>query len=77
MPGLPVSVGASVVACSMTVSALPPPCLGGWSLAQLLTPKMRAERPITHSAAGGLSTVIALPASSEPKNHAFQLFVPL
>ncbi len=29
-----------------------------------------------HSAAGGLSTVIELPASSEPKSRAFQLLVP-
>ena len=37
---------------------------------------MRAERAITHSDAGGLSTVMELAASDEPKKNAFQLFVP-
>ena len=36
-------------------------------------PKTRADRPISHSDSGGLSTVMKLPGSSEPKNHAFQL----
>ncbi len=31
---------------------------------------------MTHSDAGGLSTVIALDASNEPKKNAFQLWVP-
>ena len=39
-------------------------------------PKSRAEAVITHSAAGGLSTVIALPESSEPKSHALSDCVP-
>ncbi len=39
-------------------------------------PKSRTDRPITHKAAGVLSTVIALPASNEPKNNAFQLAEP-
>jgi hypothetical protein len=38
--------------------------------------KIRADRPITQNAAGGLSTVIELPESSEPNSHAFQLCVP-
>jgi hypothetical protein len=37
---------------------------------------MRADNPITHMAAGGLSTVMALPASSEPNSSAFQLWEP-
>ena len=41
-----------------------------------LTPKMRAEISITHNAAGGLSTVMKLAASDDPKKNAFQLFVP-
>ena len=41
-----------------------------------LTPKIRAEISITHSDAGGLSTVIEFAASEEPKKNAFQLFVP-
>ena len=39
-------------------------------------PNTRADSAITQSAAGGLSTVIALAASNEPKKNAFQLFVP-
>jgi hypothetical protein len=38
-----------------------------------LTPKIRAESPVTHSAAGVLSTVITFAASLDPKNQAFQL----
>src|SRR5690242_11948812 len=48
----------------------------GARIDQLFTPNRRADRPITHRAAGGLSTVIALPASSEPNSHAFQLCAP-
>jgi hypothetical protein len=36
-----------------------------------LTPNRRIDRPITHIAAGGLSTVIALPGSREANSHAF------
>ena len=39
-------------------------------------PKMRAERTITHNAPGGLSTVIELPASSDPNSHALSDSVP-
>ena len=38
-------------------------------------PNTRADNAITHSAAGGLSTVTTLPASNEPKKNASQLFV--
>ena len=41
-----------------------------------LSPKIRTDKAINHSEAGGLSTVIALPASSEPKKKAFQLCEP-
>ena len=41
-----------------------------------LTPKMRAEISMTHSDAGGLSTVMKFDASDEPKKNAFQLVVP-
>jgi len=43
---------------------------------QEVNPKIRAERICTHRAAGGLSTVMKLPGSIEPKKNAFQLFVP-
>src|SRR3954469_2339374 len=36
-------------------------------------PNARADRPMSHSDSGGLSTVMKLPGSSEPKNIAFQL----
>ena len=48
----------------------------GTRMLQELTPKMRADSPITHSDAGGLSTVIRFAASKEPKKNAFQLCVP-
>ncbi len=41
-----------------------------------LKPKILPDNAITHSEAGGLSTVIALPESSEPNSHAFQSWVP-
>ena len=44
---------------------------------QLEKPKILPESSITHSAAGGLSTVMNDPGSSEPKKNAFQLSVPL
>ncbi len=34
-------------------------------------PNSRTDRPMTHSEAGGLSTVMKLAASLAPKNHAF------
>jgi hypothetical protein len=43
---------------------------------QELTPNSRAETAITHSERGGLSTVMKLAASEEPKNSAFQLEAP-
>ena len=43
---------------------------------KLEKPKTRANAVATHSAAGGLSTVMTLPESSEPNSHAFQLCVP-
>src|SRR3954447_11897627 len=36
-------------------------------------PKTRADRPMSHSESGGLSTVMKLPRSSAPKNHALKL----
>jgi hypothetical protein len=43
---------------------------------QELTPKIRADSAMNHSAAGVLSTVMALAASEEPKKNAFQLAEP-
>ena len=39
-------------------------------------PSARADRPMSHSDSGGLSTVMKLPGSIEPKNQAFQLSLP-
>ena len=41
-----------------------------------LRPKIRAEISIGHRKAGGLSTVMKLDESEDPKNMAFQLLVP-
>ena len=48
----------------------------GTSMLELEKPKMRPDSAITHSEAGGLSTVMKFDESSEPKKNAFQLFVP-
>ena len=53
-----------------------PAAASGSSMLQEVNPKIRAERICTHRAAGGLSTVMKLPGSIEPKKNAFQLFVP-
>ena len=43
---------------------------------QLPKPKMRPDNSISQSEAGGLSTVMKLDESREPKKKAFQLLVP-
>ena len=43
---------------------------------QEFSPNRRTERPVIHRAAGGLSTVMALAESDEPKNHAVQSWDP-
>ena len=48
----------------------------GSSMVNALKPNSLPDNAITHSAAGGLSTVMALPASSDPNSHAFQSWVP-
>ena len=47
----------------------------GASRLQELTPNRRADSPMTQRAAGGLSTVMKLDASEEPKKKAFQLWL--
>ncbi len=56
-------------------TAATPSSACGTRMLHALTPKTRANASITQSDAGDLSTVIELPASSEPKKKAFQLFV--
>ena len=41
-----------------------------------LKPNSLPDSAITHIAAGGLSTVMALPASWDPNNHAVRSCVP-
>ena len=48
----------------------------GTRMLHALTPKTRAERSMTQSAAGDLSTVMKLEASKDPKKKAFQLVEP-
>lgn len=64
------------VACRTAMDATPNRACGSSRL-QAPNPRTRANRPIAHSAMGGLSTVMNDPASREPKKNAFQLWVPL
>ena len=63
------------VAYSTATDAAPINACGA-STDQLFMPNNRTDKPVTHSDAGGLSTVMKLCASSEPKNHADQLCEP-
>ena len=65
----------ATVAYRIPTAATP---MSAWGTRRLheLSPKMRTLRDMTHSAAGVLSTVIALPASNEPKRKASQLCEP-
>ena len=62
-------------ACSRATDPTPISACGTSRL-QELKPKIRALSAITQSDAGGLSTVIALPESSEPNSQAFHDCVP-
>ena len=44
----------------------------GSSMVNALKPKSLPDNAITHNAAGGLSTVMALPESNEPNSQAVQ-----
>ncbi len=48
----------------------------GNSIVNALKPKSLPDNAITHNAAGGLSTVMALPASCDPNSHAVRSWVP-
>jgi len=48
----------------------------GTRMLHAFTPNSRADSPVSHSEPGGLSTVMKLAASKEPKKKAFQLWVP-
>jgi hypothetical protein len=57
-------------------TATTPARASGARMAHDENPKIRAEISWTQNAAGGLSTVMNEPGSSEPKKNAFQLTVP-
>ena len=59
-----------------TATAATPISACGSSMVNALNPNSLPDNAITHIAAGGLSTVMALPASSEPNSQAFQSWVP-
>ncbi len=48
----------------------------GSRIEKLEKPNTRAESPISINDSGGLSTVMKLPGSIDPKNQAFQLSAP-
>ena len=77
----PANSAALGVASRFTVAyriatAATPSSACGTRIDHEFTPKIRAESSMTHSDAGGLSTVMKLDESSEPNRNAFQLFVP-
>ena len=57
-------------------TAATPSSACGTSRLQLERPKIRTDRPMIQSEAGGLSTVIDAAGSRAPKNQAFQLSPP-
>ncbi len=63
-------------ATKTTATVATPSRAWGASMLQLFSPKRRPDSSITQRAPGGLSTVMKLDASDEPKKKAFQLFVP-
>src|SRR5436309_2689475 len=63
------------VACSSHTAATPSSACGT-SIDQELKPKIRPDSSIGHRDSGGLSTVMKLDESNEPKKNAFQLCVP-
>ena len=48
----------------------------GANAERLFTPNSRIDSPVSQSEAGGLSTVMKLCASSDPKNHDDQFCEP-
>jgi hypothetical protein len=68
-------VSRLTAACDRATVATPSSACGT-SMLQLLKPNSRPLISMGHRKKAGLSTVIALPASSEPNSIAFQLVVP-
>ena len=63
------------VACTTPTAAVPARACGS-SMLHVPNPSTRPDSAISHSAIGGLSTVMNEPASSDPKKNAFQSCVP-
>ncbi len=59
-----------------TATVATPISTSGTRIDHELSPKIRTASAIGHSAAGGLSTVMAFAASSDPKKNAFQDWLP-
>lgn len=59
-----------------SATAATPMSACGTNMDHELNPKIRPDNPITHMAAGGLSTVIEFCGSSDANSSAFQLCVP-
>jgi hypothetical protein len=57
-----------------SVTVATPASASGSRMLQELSPKRRTDSPMSIVARGGLSTVMKLAASNEPKNQADQLF---
>ncbi len=77
----PASRPAAAEKCLRTVrysspTAATPSSACGTSTLHAFRPNTRADSSMTHSDAGGLSTVMKLEESNEPKKNAFQLTVP-
>ena len=56
-----------------TTTVATPARASGRRMLQELSPNSRTDRPMSIVASGGLSIVMKLAASNEPKNHADQL----
>ncbi len=63
-------------AAKSTATAPTPHSACGTRIDHELRPNTRTDNAISHSDAGGLSTVIEFAASDEPKKNAFQLAEP-
>ena len=63
------------VACT-TATVPTPMSTWGRRMAKEPSPRTRTDSAITHTEAGGLSTVMALPASRLPKSSAFHETLP-
>ena len=71
-----VGVDTRLTAAYTNATAATPSSACGTRTDHELSPKIRTERSITHSEAGGLSTVMKFEESNDPKKKALQLLLP-